>query len=84
MTEKVQCPPVSLPNAVVIIHNGIEADKTQPDAKLLAALPKAVRVLELGPPMQPNRARLLRENPVGGMAEGQPRGSRTLDGERCI
>lgn len=50
MTEYVQSPAVSLPNAVVMIRSGIEADKPQTDAKLLSSLPTAVRVLELGPP----------------------------------
>lgn len=50
MTEDARSPVAALPSAVVVIGGEFSSDPPAPDAKLLAALPPANRILELGRP----------------------------------
>ena len=50
MIEAARSPVAALPSAVVLIGGGFSSNRPVPDAKLLAALPPANRILELGRP----------------------------------
>ncbi|MFN9748681.1 MAG: hypothetical protein ACK53K_07045 [Burkholderiales bacterium] len=80
MTENDQSLAVNLPSAVVLVGGWTGAEPPQPDARLLAALPSANRVLEIGRPDSRLGAAYVEQNPAAQWLLADPATLPTVEG----